>query len=81
MKTNITSKQELGFTNRGEVPSSRQFTNRLNTLCTSEDNLMTEELEQNGFGTIAAVTRNPNSIPKVAVDNFMHYSKAKDNQK
>jgi hypothetical protein len=32
LKTNISSKQELGATSRYEVPSSRQFTNRLNTL-------------------------------------------------
>ena len=41
---------------------------------------MTEELEQNGFGTIGAVTRNPYPIPKAEVDNFMHYSKAKNSK-
>ena len=60
LMTNPSTKPDLASTNRVNMASSRQFTNRLNTLCTSEDNYMTEpNADQNEFITVDAVTPNP----------------------
>lgn len=63
------------------MASSRAFTNRINTLSSSNENLHQEPQRDsnNGFITIGSVTPHSQFIPRTEVDNFLNYSKEKEN--
>lgn len=66
--------------NRYEMPSSRAFTNRLNTLASSNEELRIEENPKydEEFVTVDAVT--PGSQIGPSVERYLNYSKEKENQ-
>jgi hypothetical protein len=72
MKQHLNSQSDMEFTNRCNIPSSRAFSNRLNTLHSNQDNFG-DLTNGNNFVTVAAVT--PNNIKENEVDRFFQYSK------
>ena len=60
---------------RTENASSRAFTNRLNTFCSSEENLKIDEENRNNFGTLNAGSPGSQLIQDSGVDSFLNYSK------
>lgn len=69
----MNSQPDLEFTNRCNIPSSRAFSNRLNTLHSNQENLRDFDDEDN-FVTVAAVTPS-NNIRENDVDRYFQYSK------